>query len=84
MGSHQLRDPNLNHNVQVTLSRRIGKADQLLGNFTTNLAECWMHFRTKFGNQLIPKWPLWAQFDQGMFTEKYGKRVRSKGMETDG
>ena len=26
----------------------MGKAAQLIGNCTTNLAECWMHIRTKF------------------------------------
>ncbi len=42
------------HDVQVALSRLVGKADQLLGNCTTNLAECWMHIRTKFnGGKVI-------------------------------
>ena len=36
------------HDIQTVLSRLIGKAKQLLGNNTTNLAECWMHIRTKF------------------------------------
>ena len=30
------------------LSRLVAKASQLLGSNTTNLAECWMHVRTKF------------------------------------
>lgn len=47
-------DPKLFHDVQVALSRLVGKADQLLGNCTTNLAECWMHIRTKFdGGKVI-------------------------------
>ncbi len=47
-------NPKLFHDVQVALSRLVGKADQLLGNCTTNLAECWMHIRTKFdGGKVI-------------------------------
>ena len=42
------------HDIQTVLSRLIGKAKQLLGNNTTNLAECWMHIRTKFdGGKVI-------------------------------
>ena len=40
--------------IQSVLSRLVGKAPQLLGNTTTNLAECWMHIRTKFdGGEVI-------------------------------
>ncbi len=47
-------DPKLFHDVQVALSRLVGKAHQLLGNSTTNLAECWMHIRTKYdGGKVI-------------------------------
>ncbi len=42
------------HDVQSVLSRLIGKARQLIGNHTTNLAECWMHIRSKFdGGKVI-------------------------------
>ena len=41
-------NPTLLFDIQVQLSRLIGKAKQLLGNETTNLAECWMHIRMKF------------------------------------
>ena len=42
------------HDIQTVLSRLVGKAKQLLGNHTTNLAECWMHMRTKFdGGKVI-------------------------------
>ncbi len=41
-------DPKLYHDIQVLLSRLIGKAEQLIGNVTTHLAESWMHIRTKF------------------------------------
>ena len=47
-------DPSLLHDVQATVSRLVGKASQLLGNCTTNLAECWMHIRSKFdGGKVI-------------------------------
>ncbi|KAK3089294.1 hypothetical protein FSP39_002467 [Pinctada imbricata] len=34
--------------VSVLLARIAEKADRLIGNTTTNLAECWMHIRCKF------------------------------------
>ena len=47
-------DPRLQHDIQVQLSRFITKANQLIGNVTTNLAECWMHIRSKFdGGKVI-------------------------------
>lgn len=47
-------NPALLHDIQVLVSRLTGKASQLLGNQTTNLAECWMHMRTKFdGGKVI-------------------------------
>ena len=47
-------NPALLHDIQVIVSRLTGKASQLLGNQTTNLAECWMHIRTKFdGGKVI-------------------------------
>ena len=47
-------DPHLYHDVQAALSSLDGKAEQLLGNCTTNLAECWMHIRTKYdGGKVI-------------------------------
>lgn len=42
------------HDIQVILSRLVAKAPQLIGNFTTNLAESWMHVRSKFdGGKVI-------------------------------
>ena len=42
------------HDIQALLRRLVAKASQLLGNNTTNLAECWMHIRTKFdGGKVI-------------------------------
>ena len=44
----------LMHDIQIILSRLVAKAPQLIGNFTTNLAESWMHVRTKFdGGKVI-------------------------------
>ena len=43
--------PELFHDVQVLVTRLVGKAHQLLG---TNLAESWMHIRSKFdGGKVI-------------------------------
>jgi len=40
--------------IQTALSRLVAKAGQLIGNFTTNLAECWMLICTKFdGGKVI-------------------------------
>ncbi len=32
-------DPKMMHDIQIILSRLVAKAPQLIGNFTTNLAE---------------------------------------------
>ena len=36
------------HAIQVLVSRLVGKASQLIQNFTINLAENWMQIRCKF------------------------------------
>ena len=41
-------DPKMHHDLQVILSRLVGKARQLIENETTNIAESWMHIRSKF------------------------------------
>lgn len=42
------------HDLQVCVSRLVAKAPQLIGNFTTNLAEGWMNIRCKFdGGKVI-------------------------------
>jgi len=41
-------NPKMMADIQITVGRLIAKAGQLLGNFTTNLAESWMHMRCKF------------------------------------
>ena len=42
------------HDIQILVSRLVGKAQQLLGSENTNLAECWMHIRAKFdGGKVI-------------------------------
>ena len=44
----------LMHDIQIILSRLVVKVPQLIGNFTTNLAESWMHIRAKFdGGKVI-------------------------------
>ena len=69
-------DPKMLHDIQTVLSRLVGKASQLLGNNTTNLAECWMHIRSKFdGGKVInafPEWLVGAQMHGGWFTTGYG------------
>jgi hypothetical protein len=47
-------NPKMMHEIQVLVSRLVAKAPQLIGNFTTNLAEAWMHVRSKFdGGKVI-------------------------------
>lgn len=48
-------NPQLMHDIQVlVVSRLVGKAHQLIKNFTTNLAENWMQIRCKFdGGKVI-------------------------------
>lgn len=47
-------DPKMMVDIQTALSRLVAKASQLIGNFTTNLAESWMHICTKFdGGKVI-------------------------------
>lgn len=47
-------DPKLYHDIQVILSRLVAKASQLVENVTTNLAESWMHIRSKYdGGKVI-------------------------------
>ena len=41
-------DRKLCHDTQTILSRLVGKASQLISNETTNVAESWMHVRSKF------------------------------------
>ncbi len=41
-------NPALYHDIQVILSRLVAKANQLIDDVTTNLAESWMHIRAKF------------------------------------
>ena len=41
-------DPKMMIDIQKLVSRLVARAGQLIGNFTTNLAESWMHIQTKF------------------------------------
>ena len=45
------------HDIQMLVSRLVEKAHQLIGNFTTNMAESWMHIRSKFdGGKVINRY----------------------------
>ncbi len=47
-------DSKMLHDISSLVSRLVAKSNQLIGNHTTNLAECWMHIRTKFdGGKII-------------------------------
>ena len=47
-------NPKLFRDIQTALARLVSKADQLIDNVTTNLAESWMHIRCKFdGGKVI-------------------------------
>ena len=47
-------NPKLFHDIQRALSRLVSKAEQLIDNATTNVAESWMHIRTKYdGGKVI-------------------------------
>ena len=47
-------DPIMMHDIQAIVGRLVAKAGQLIGNFTTNLAEGWMQVRSKFdGGKVI-------------------------------
>ena len=41
-------DPHLMHDIQTIVSRLVAKADKLIQNSTTNIAENWMQIRCKF------------------------------------
>ena len=42
------------HDIQVAVGRLVSKVPQLIGNDTTNLAESWMHVRSKYeGGKVI-------------------------------
>ncbi len=47
-------DSKMLHDISSLVSRLVAKSNQLIGNHTMNLAECWMHIRTKFdGGKII-------------------------------
>ncbi len=49
-------NPKMYHDIQVILSRLVAKAEQLIDNVTTNLAESWMHVRTKYDGGKSGSW----------------------------
>ncbi len=47
-------DPKMLHDIQTVVSRLAAKSSQLVGNETTNMAEGWMHVRSKYdGGKVI-------------------------------
>ena len=47
-------DPKMMADISIIVGRLVAKAEQLIGNFTTNIAEAWMHIRCKFdGGKVI-------------------------------
>ena len=47
-------NPRLFHDIQRALSRLVSKAEQLIDNATTNIADSWMHIRTQYdGGKVI-------------------------------
>jgi hypothetical protein len=47
-------NPRLLHDIQTALTRLVRKAHQLVENVTTNIAESWMHIRSKYdGGKVI-------------------------------
>lgn len=47
-------NPKLLHDIQRALTRLVTKANQIVNNVTTNIAESWMHIRSKFdGGKVI-------------------------------
>ena len=53
----------LHHDIQSVLSRLVGKANQLICNVTTNIAESWMHIRSKFDTGKVVRGSIvaWGQ-----------------------
>ena len=50
----EIDNPKLFHDIQTALSRLVSKAGQLIDNATTNVAESWMHVRSKYdGGKVI-------------------------------
>ena len=71
------------HDIQAVLSRLVAKASQLLGNNTTNLAECWMHIRTKFdGGKVINRSQSgsWGQVYGGWLAPESRCKLGAKNM----
>ena len=59
--------------VQVLVSRLVSKADRLIKNFTTNIAENWMQIRCKFdGGKCINRSQV-ALLSIGVLELGYGK-----------
>lgn len=47
-GESTVPDPHLMHDIQIIVGCLVAKADKLIQNSTTNIAENWMQIRYKF------------------------------------
>ncbi len=56
-------DPKVYHNIQVVLSRLVTKAEQLVDNVTTNIAESWMHLRSKYDGGKVFNRPQFGSWE---------------------
>ena len=77
-------NPQMMHEIQVAISRLVSKAHQLIHNFTTNLAENWMHVRCKFdgGKVVKSEWIVEAPLLWGWFRTKFGEMLEPANMGT--
>ncbi|VDI10392.1 Hypothetical predicted protein [Mytilus galloprovincialis] len=67
----------MRQDLSLLLNNVAKKSSSLIGNFTTNLAECWMHIRSKFDGG--PNWSpnVWAQTTEttsGLYFDKLYKQ----------
>ena len=64
----------LMHDLQVLVDRLASKSNRLINNFTTNIAENWMHVRCKFDGG---KYPMSHALDTAhLFLQKVNLRLK--------
>ena len=67
-------NPKLAHDIHVLVTRLVGKAHKFIGNVTTNLADGWMHMRSKFDGGKVIKSGSWEHHSMGAgLTQNLGK-----------
>ena len=82
--SPQNVDPRMFHDIQVILARLVGKAHQLIGNATTNLAECWMHIRTNVDGGRVINPSQSGSGTTGVWVLVYAKTLVQHGDQKSG